>query len=115
METAEADRDAWLPDRGGIVYNSQMDVFDLFFFKYPRGEWLYIYGYEAGLMMPEDLQVLRNIQFNRGAWAAYRPWVEKMKPADRMIVLSPVQPVMADLEWREYRKGIWIGRLRKIN
>lgn len=100
----------WLPGDGGIVYNSQMDVFDLFFFRYPHGKWRYVYGFESGLMTPENLRVLRNIQFNKNAWAAYKPWVDRMKLPDRLIVIASGQPAIPELEWLEYQKGLWIGR-----
>jgi len=100
----------WLPGDGGVVYNSQMDVFDLFFFKYPSGKWRYVYGFEAGLMTEENLKVLRNIQFNHGGWAAYKPWSNAMRAKDRLIVISSGQPEISSLEWLEYEKNLWIGR-----
>lgn len=106
----QAEPDGWLPDSGGIVYNSQMDIFIRLFFENPTAPWRYVYGYESGLMSDENLRVLRNIQFNMGEWAAYKPWVDKMKRVDRLIVQSSVRPSIAELEWLEYRNGIWIGR-----
>lgn len=108
------DAASWLPGDGGIVYNFQMDVFDLFFFEHPAGRWRYVYGYESGLMTAENLQILRNIQFNRRDWAACKPWVDKMKAADRMVILSAMTPVIASLEWYEYRKGLWTGRQKTV-
>jgi len=65
-------------------------------------------------MRPEDLETLRKIQWNHGAaFAAYAPWAEKMKPADRMIVRAPGagSPDIPGLEWNYAATGLWIGRL----
>ena len=107
---AEADKNGWLPGPGGIVYNSEMDIFTLLFFQHPTGLWRYAYGFESGLMTDDNLKVLRNIQLNYGDWSAFQPWVDKLTRADRLIVRSPIQPPIATLEWKEYQKSIWIGR-----
>jgi hypothetical protein len=104
----------WLPDAGGVIYDSDMDVFFQTFFKNPAADWKYVLGFESGLMRPDDLETLRRIQWNRGtAFAAYEPWVKKMRPADRMILRgtggSP--PGIPELEWHYAASGLWIGRL----
>ena len=104
----------WLPGKGGVVYNSDMDVFFQTFFKNPTADWRYILGFEPGLMRPEDLEVLRKIQWNHGAaFAAYEPWVKKMRPADRMILRGSAgsPPGIPELEWHYAATGLWIGRL----
>ena len=65
-------------------------------------------------MRPDDLETLRKIQWNHGAaFAAYEPWVKKMRPADRMLLRgsggSP--PGIPELEWHYAVTGLWIGRL----
>jgi hypothetical protein len=104
----------WLPGDGGIVYNSDMDVFFPTVFKNPTAGWKYILGFESGLMRPEDLEVLRKIQWNHGAaFEAYEPWVKKMRPADRMILRASggSPPGIPELEWNYAASGLWIGRL----
>jgi hypothetical protein len=104
----------WLPGDGGIVYNSDMDVFYLMFFKNPTADWRYVLGYEPGVMQPDDLETLRKIQWNRGtAFAAYEPWVKKMRPPDRMILRAAGgnPPGIPELEWHYAATGLWIGRL----
>jgi hypothetical protein len=104
----------WLPAPGGIVYNSDMDVFFQTFYANPTAGWRYILGFESGLMRPEDLEILRKIQWNGGAaFAAYEPWVEKMRPADRMILRGSAggPPGIPELEWHYAATGLWIGRL----
>jgi len=104
----------WLPESGGIIYNSDMDVFFQTFFKNPMADWRYILGFESGLMRPEDLETLRKIQWNHGAaFAAYEPWVKQMRPADRMILRAPGgnPPGIPELEWHYAASGLWIGRL----
>ena len=104
----------WLPGDGGTIYNSDMDVFFQTFYANPTADWKYILGFESGLMRPEDLEVLRRIQWNRGAaFAAYEPWVKKMRPSDRMILRAPggAGPGIPELEWHYAATGLWIGRL----
>jgi hypothetical protein len=108
----------WLPEPGGIVYNSDMDVFFPMFFKNPTADWKYILGFESGLMRLDDLETLRTIQWNHGAaFEAYEPWVKKMTRADRMILRgsggSP--PGIPELEWHYAATGLWIGRLPQQN
>jgi hypothetical protein len=105
----------WLPGAGGIIYNSDMDVFYQVFFKNPTAGWRYVLGFEPALMRPDDLATLRKIQWNHGAaFEAYEPWVKKMRPADRMILQAPGTggpPGIPELEWNYAVSGMWIGRL----
>ena len=103
----------WLPDPGGIIYNSDMDVFFRTFYKNPTAPWRYALGFEPGLMLPENLAVLRKAQWNFGDSRAYEPWVEKMRPADRLIIHAAggARPNLPELEWNYAATEIWIGRL----
>jgi hypothetical protein len=105
----------WMPGAGGIIYNSEMDVFFQTFFTNPTADWRYILGFEPGLMRSDDLETLRKIQWNHGAaFAAYEPWVKKMRPADRMIIRASGAggpPGIPGLEWHYAATGLWIGRL----
>jgi hypothetical protein len=107
-ETAE-----WLPDDGGIIYSAYMGVFYDTFFKNPNGKWKYILGFESTFMPPEDLHILRNIQWNYYAPKAYEPWVAKMRPQDRMVILGPssTPPPIPGLEWKNAVRETWVGRL----
>lgn len=103
----------WLPGDGGIFYSASMNVFDTFFFHNPRAPWRYVYGYEAGLMRDDDLRTLRDIQYRSGDPRAYEPWVRKMRPEDRLLVVrdSPAPPAIGELEWYRGPDGVWFGRL----
>jgi hypothetical protein len=103
----------WLPDAGGIIYNSDMDVFFQTFYKNPHAPWRYALGFEPGLMLPEDLAVLRKAQWNFGDSRAYEPWVVKMRPQDRLIIRATggARPNLPELEWNYAATEIWIGRL----
>ena len=103
----------WLPGPGGIIYNSDMDVFFDTFFKNPTAPWRYVLGFEPGLMLPEDLAVLRHAQWNFGDSRAYEPWVKKMRPEDRLIINATRggAPDIPELEWNYAATGLWIGRL----
>jgi hypothetical protein len=103
----------WMPEKGGILYCADMNVFYRTFFKNPNGDWKYILGYEASLMPAEDFQTYHKILWNFGDAKAYAPWVEKMKPADRLVIPGggSERPNLPRLEWNYGVSGIWIGRL----
>ena len=114
LTPATPDIAGWLPGDGGIIYNSDMDVFFQTFYANPGADWKYILGFESGLMRPEDLKMLREIQWNHGAaFAAYEPWVKAMRPADRMILRGSAggPPGIPELEWHYAATGLWVGRL----
>jgi len=103
----------WIPEDGGIVYSDSMEIFYQTFYKFPKAKWRYIFGFEAGLMPPEDLAILRNIQSSNRAVASFEPWVRKMRPADRLILPDTSNNVqfIHNLEWLNTLRGVWIGRL----
>lgn len=105
----------WLPGKGGIIYNSDMDIFFQTFYKNPTADWKYVLGFEPGLMRPEDLAVLRKSQWNFGDPRAFETWVEKMRPEDRMIIRGGGKPEIPELEWHYVGSGLWVGRLPQTN
>ncbi len=102
-----------LPDGDGIIYSTSMAVFYQTFFKYPQAPWRYILGCEAAVMPADDLEIYRRIQWNHGAVELYQPWVEKMKPQDRMwLVLGLGEtPKVEGLKWTKMTSRIWSGRV----
>jgi hypothetical protein len=109
------DAAGWLPGPGGIIYNSDMDVFFQTFYKNPTADWKYILGFESGLMTPENLEVFRAAQWNFGDARALQPWVTKMRPADRMVIRGGGQPQIPELEWHYVGSALWVGRLPQPN
>jgi hypothetical protein len=101
----------WAPAGGGIFYSADMAFFYNTFYRYPEGNWRYILGFEPALMPPEDLETFRKIQWNQFAWEAYKPWIAKMRPQDRLEISGRVQPELPELEWEYAGNGTWIGRL----
>jgi hypothetical protein len=103
----------WMPGDGGIIYNSDMDVFFQTFYANPTADWKYILGFESGWMLPDDLKVLRDSQWNFGDTRAFEPWVKKMRPQDRMIIDAPGSspPNIPELQWYYAATQTWIGRL----
>jgi len=68
--------------------------------------------------MPEDdFAVYQRILWNFGDSRACKPWVDKMRPADRLVIRgergSP--PQLPELEWKYAASSIWIGRLPSTN
>jgi hypothetical protein len=101
----------WLPESNGIFYSSTMAFYYSTFYENPQADWRYIVGFEPALMPDEDLKIYRSIQANGGAIQAYEPWVEKMRPADRLVIYSATQPDLPRLEWHNGPGVMWIGRL----
>jgi hypothetical protein len=68
-------------------------------------------------MPAEDFDVFHKVEWNFGDAKAYAPWVEKMRPADRLVIRgnggSP--PHIPQLEWNYGVSGIWIGRLPRAS
>jgi len=106
----------WLPEPGGIIYNSDMDVFFTTFYKNPTAPWRYVLGFEPGLMRPENLEVYRKSQWNFGDVRAFEPWVKKMRPEDRMFIHATHGgvPKLPELEWTYAATELWIGRLPRV-
>lgn len=102
----------WLPEDGGIIYNDDMAIFYQTFFHNPRASWKYLLGYEPTLMPPEELVILREMQRLNGIYESYTPWVQKMKPADRLIMRGGYSqtPKVPDLDWAYAGSNTWIGR-----
>ena len=103
----------WMPDKGGIFYTADQSLFYQTFFKNPAGDWRYMLGFEPTWMPKEDFEVYHNVLWNLGEVKTYNPWVEKMKPADRLVIRggSNASPGIPQLEWNYTGVGIWIGRL----
>jgi hypothetical protein len=112
-----AEMRSWLPEPGGIVYNSDPSVFYDLFYNHPRAPWRYQLGFEPGLMPPADLRIYRAIQRERGSDAAIRPWAERLRAEDRLIVTraSRRPPELEGLEWVSPQGALWIGRTRRAS
>jgi hypothetical protein len=100
-----------MPDPGGIVYSSSLDVFFRTFYANPRAEWRYLLGFEPGIMPRADRKILRDIQRSGFAPEAYAPWVKRMKAEDRLILLQGWKPGIDELDWYYAGGNTWIGRL----
>jgi hypothetical protein len=119
-EQDHPDLKEWLPGNNGIIYSADMRVFNETFFKNPTAPWRYILGFESGLMPPEDLAVVRKVQWNFGDVRAYEPWIEKMRPEDRLVLRASWlrnggPPNLPQLEWKYAVSDIWVGKLPAQN
>jgi hypothetical protein len=104
----------WLPESGGVLYAADMSIFFETFYKNPTAPWKYVLGFEPGLMTPENLAVLREIQWNYSDLRTYGPWVKKMRPEDRLVIRAfraSGAPGIPELEWNYAATGLWVGRL----
>jgi hypothetical protein len=106
------DLNGWRPDHSGIFYTADMTLFYQTFFKNPTGDWRYMLGFEPTWMPKEDFEVYHDVLWNLGEVKAYEPWVEKMRPADRLVIRGGLgaSPGIPQLEWYYSGVGIWIGR-----
>ena len=65
-------------------------------------------------MLPKDnWDTFMKIQWNDGALEAFAPWVKKMRPIDRLVLIQSkgLYPNIPELEWYYAAKSTWIGRL----
>lgn len=113
LQQSDPELAGWLPEKRGVLYSADMRVFFDTFYKNPTAPWRYILGFESALMPPEDLAVVRKVRWNFGAYAAYDPWLAKMRPGDRLVIrsLSSSAPNIPKLEWHLGAEDLWIGRL----
>ncbi len=116
--TAEDPRLAgWLPDAGGIFYESDLEFFYHTFFRNPAAPWKYSAGFEPAFMPREDLETYMAILSNGGSPDAYRPWIKKMRPSDRLVLSARGDPTsfLPELEWKYGVGSYWLGRLPRKN
>jgi hypothetical protein len=106
------DINGWMPDKGGIFYTADQTLFYQTFFKNPTGDWRYMLGFEPTWMPKDDFKVYHNVLWNLGEVKAYDPWINKMQPADRLVIRGGrgASPGIPQLEWKYSGVGIWIGR-----
>ena len=102
----------WLPDAGGVAYCDNETLFHRMFFDNPTAPWKYDPGWEITLAPPESLEVYSNLNWTGHSFDAYRPWLAKMKPADRLILQGRrgLKDGTLGLQWRDF-KSYSIGRL----
>jgi hypothetical protein len=113
LDGSDPEIKTWMPGEGGIFYHADMVFFYDTFYKNPHGDWRYILGFEPALMPPDDLKVYRSIQQNNFSWQEYKPWVDKMRPEDRLEITGGTRPIMPPLEFLKVG-NMWIGRLPRI-
>jgi hypothetical protein len=103
----------WLPDKGGIFYTADSEFFFQTFFYNPTADWRYDLGFESTLMPLDDFNTYQDIVVNLGDAKAYKPWVDKMHPQDRLVIDGGAgdRPNSPQLEWARPVGNYWIGRL----
>lgn len=115
-EKAHPELAGWMPEKGGILYEADMGLFFQTFFKNPKADWRYTVGFESVFMPRDDFDVYEKILWNNGDPKYYLPWVQKMKPADRLVLRrGPGRPSIGELEWNYVANDLWLGRLPKAS
>jgi hypothetical protein len=107
------DLNGWMPEKGGILYSPDSTVFFQTFFKNPNADWRYALGFESTLMTDDNFEVYHSFLWNSGDAKSLAPWVNKMRPEDRLVTRGArgTPPGIPQLEWNYGVSGIWIGRL----
>jgi hypothetical protein len=103
----------WLPRKDGIFYTADSEFFFQTFFENPNADWRYALGFESTLMTPDNFKTYQDIVLNLGDAKAYQPWVDKMRPEDRLVIPGGAgdRPNIPQLEWSRPVGNYWIGRL----
>ncbi len=103
----------WLPGNGGIFYTAESSFFFQTFFENPNADWRYALGFESTLMTRDNFKTYQDIVWNLGDARAYQPWVNKMRPQDRLVIYGAAgeRPNIPQLEWARPVGNCWIGRL----
>ena len=103
----------WLPEPGGIFYEADMNFFYRTFFRNPTAPWRYTAGFEPAFMPADDFRTYKGILLNYDVADAYRPWIKKMRPQDRLVLNSNNNPssFLPELEWQHAVGAAWLGRL----
>ncbi len=107
------DFDTWLPGEDGMVYSNSMGVLLNFFYTFPEAHWRYVLGLEPTNMERDNLQVYGAYRENRD-FRALAPWAEKLRPQDRLILISEPNRRPAStlpmLTWKFLPPQYWIGK-----
>ena len=113
LDASKPEHAGWVPGEGGILYSVNLSVFYQMFFQNPHGSWRYALGFEPSFMTPENLAVYQELWATLNALRACAPWVQKMTPVDRLVLVGgpQPQPAIPELEWYYAAENLWVGRL----
>ena len=111
LEQRAEDYASCLPGDGGVLYFGEMRYFYPLFYLFPNASWRYAVGFEPGLMPECDRRVYFAVKASQ-TLDAYAPWIEKMQPRDRLLILSPASqpPGLKGLNWCFIQPHQWWGR-----
>jgi hypothetical protein len=117
LTTDDPNLAGWLPAPGGIFYEADMEFFYHVFFRNPTAPWRYTAGFEPAFMPSDDFAAYQQILASDGNPEAYRPWIKKMRPPDRLVLNARGNPasVLPELEWKCAAGNLWLGRLPRKN
>jgi hypothetical protein len=107
----------WVPEPGGIFYETDMEFFYHTFFRNPAAPWRYTAGFEPAFLPAEDFITYQHILAHGGNPDAYQPWIKKMRPEDRLVLSARGNPAsfLPELEWKYTVDTLWLGRLPRKN
>lgn len=111
IDTAKPEQANLLPEPGGILYHPDMGLYNTLVYTYPHGRWKYILGEESSHMPEDDRAIFLNILYEKMAPGAFKPWVEKLRPQDRIAIYSRSRPPFNQLLWANPIHTLWIGRV----
>ena len=108
----------WLPQPGGIFYETDMEFFYHTFFRNPTAPWRYMAGFEPAFMPADDFLTYQQILACSGDPDAYQPWIKKMRPADRLVLSARGDPVGlfagVGMEARPRHSLVWLPAAQEL-
>ncbi len=111
LTAEESEIKPFMPAPGGTIYSPHMQIFYRSFYRFPNEDWRYMVAFEPTLMPLEDFQTYLTIWLHGCSSETAMPWMEKMKPEDRFIILTQDKPGIPELVWHQLVPGTWIGQL----
>ena len=100
------------PLEGGIIYNDSMRHFYFQFFAEPEAKYKYILGFEPAIMPIDDKKIFRDISYNQFHFKAYKPWVDKLTPKDRLFTSVDIRDCYPQLDWIKAGSKLYIGKIK---
>ena len=102
---------AWLPEKGGVVYNHSISSFCQTYFYHPDMNWKMAIGFEYSFAPAEEYDTFLRLAASPKAYAD--AVAEKMTEKDRILLNMAAPPQTAKLIWFRAGDFVWLGKLRQ--
>jgi hypothetical protein len=102
---------AWLPEKGGVVYNHSISSFCQTYFYHPDMNWKMAIGFEYSFAPAEEYDTFLRLAASPKAYVD--AVAEKMTEKDRILLNMAAPPQTAKLIWFRAGDFVWLGKLRQ--